>query len=43
MAKPENLIRFAKWLNVADDAKIDYAGKSQFEIAEQIYFHLLYN
>jgi hypothetical protein len=35
-AKTENLIRLAKWL------EIDVAGLSHYEIAENIYFHLLY-
>jgi hypothetical protein len=36
MAKTQNLIRLAKWL------EIDVTGLSHYEIAENIYFHLLY-
>lgn len=36
-AKPEYLIRLAKWL------KLDINGLRHSEIAYQIYFHILYN
>lgn len=35
-AKTINLIRLAKWL------KLDPEGKKHYDIAEMIYFHLLY-
>jgi hypothetical protein len=36
MSKPENLIRLAKW------AGIETKGISHAELAERVYFHLLY-
>jgi len=36
-AKPGYLVRFAHWL------KLDIKGMRHKEIAERIYFHLLYN
>lgn len=53
MARDSYLVRFAKWLNQVDDAKIDFhlvqsddpevdRKKARHNLAEQIYLHLLY-